>query len=728
MQLSSAQIYQTEYNFSSFIHIQTRRSSLILGVSEELLQLHYGASLESPENIFFDGIVTAGQEFTPAYSAFGAADHTAALRVTHADQSLATELVYQSHEETEEKRNQVLTTILLKDKILPFYVKLHYLAFYEEDVIQTWVTYEHQEVADVTLHEYPSIELSFSNRHQDYYLQTYQGLWEREHSLQDEKLTLGKKVLENRYGTWSSFGFNPSFMLSLDQESTETHGEVIAGALAWSGAWKISFDSSFGKLYHDCAERRQLSICAGINDLAADYKLSPNEVFETPKFIMTYSASGKGQASRHLHSWARQNALRDGDQERPILLNSWEGAYFSYDENKLLSMMDGLVKMGGEMFVLDDGWFGNGQHARNNAKAGLGDWQVNKEKLPRGLSFLAEEAQKRDLSFGIWVEPEMINPQSKTFEEHPDWAIQQKDRQNILYRNQLILDLSNPEVQEFVYNSVANILKESPKISYVKWDCNRSFTNLGSTYLSADKQTHLWKDYVDALYAIYQKLGENFPSVIFQACASGGGRIDYGILAYHHEFWTSDNTDALQRIFIQWGTNHIYPAIATAAHVSICPNHQTGRTLPLKFRFDVAMSGRLGLELSPDDMNDEEISFVNRAVKEYKVLRPIVQFGDLYRLSSPYESDYAILMYVSEDKERALFFAYKVSHHLGQLMPQIKFEGLCPTESYSLREVNRIRPSPWEGKIIDAQSLMNHGIKLNLTKEYDSCIIELAVE
>ena len=731
MKLNSTIIYNKVYSIVTVIEIKTDNTSLILGVNKEtgvLLQFHYGKSVSSLTDIIPQGNIPKGQEFTAAYSTFGGYDNTGALRVTHEDGSLSTELVYDSHSISDESENVVLTKVVLKDKHYPFYTELNYRAFKREDAIETWVNFHHSEAGAVVLNEYPSIELTLSKTHKDYYLTTFQGLWEREHSLQEEKLSLGKKIIDNRFGTWSSFGHNPSFMISLDDPSTETRGKVIAGALAWSGAWKMSFDYNQGKLHHDTTERRQLSITAGSESFAADYHLEPSQQFKTPKFIMTYSENGRGLASRNIHKWARKFNVRSPELERPILLNSWEGAFFSFDESTILKMMDRTADVGVEMFVLDDGWFGNGKFARNDSTAGLGDWEVNRKKLPRGLSFLANEAKNRGLKFGIWVEPEMVNPQSELFEKHPEWAIQQSNREEILYRSQLLLDMTNPEVQNHAYQSVANIIRSNPGISYVKWDCNRSFTNVGSTHLAKDRQTHIWVDYVNGLYAVYDRLTKEFPETIFQACASGGGRIDYGILKYNHEFWTSDNTDPMQRIYIQWGTSYLYPASAMAAHVSISPNHQTKRVTSIKFRFDVAMSGRLGLELNPDQVSEEEAEFSKKAVALYKQIRPIVQKGNLYRLVSPYEYDYSSLMYVSENSADAVLFAYNTNHRFGNNFYSIKLQGLNPASAYKVEEINKASKNHLNSlnDTYSGQFLMDQGITVDIDEEYDSLIVKIS--
>jgi len=723
MTFSAGDIYKVEYEFSEVISINTQNTSIVLGASDQLYEVYRGGRLEESDGIIPSGVVAGGEELALAYSAFGGNVHNAALRVTHADHALSTELAYESHSVERLDENRVQTLVVLKERLHSFWVTLHYLAYEKEDVVEQWVEIHHDESGLVTLHDYPSAEVTFANVTDDFYLTSFYGLWERESSLQEERLSMGNKVIETRYGTWSSFDYNPSFMLGMGGPAQEDSGEVLAGALAWSGAWKMSFDLGFGKLAHDVRERRSLTVCGGVNPYAAEYHLEAGVRFETPRMVLAYSVAGKGLASRNLHRWARKYGVRDGEKERPVLLNSWEGAYFDFDEAKLVSMMDGLAAMGGEMFVLDDGWFGNGENARNDANAGLGDWQVNREKLPRGLDFLVDSAHERGLKFGIWVEPEMVNRQSALFQNHPEWVIRQTKRHNTLYRNQLTLDLSNPEVQEFVYRSVADILSAHPGVSYVKWDCNRSFTNIGSDYLTSENQTHLWKDYVEGLYSVYRRLEKDFPEVMLQVCASGGGRIDFGALRHHHEFWASDNTDALQRIFIQWGIEHIYPAQACAAHVSMCPNHQTGRTLPLKYRFDVAMSARMGLELNPTDMNEEELAFVRSAVGEYKNIRTLVQHGDLYRLMSPYEGDVAALMYVLEG--RAVVFVYKIAHHLGQFMPTLKLKGLSGNTQYRLSEINQVDDrthGSFVGKTFSGEALMQKGLKVQLPRDYDSAV------
>ncbi|MCO4798453.1 MAG: alpha-galactosidase [Colwelliaceae bacterium] len=729
MKLNDKAIYSPEYNIEKIITIETKTAALVLAVCQEksLLTCHFGGKLDNPESYIATGKILKGEELPKSISAFGGSEHNATLRITHADQMISTELIYTTHVIKKIDNNRVETIITLKDKLHHLHVELHYLAYAAEDIIECWTVFENNEAGVITLHDYASFELAISNQTADYHMTSFFGLWEREASIQEEKLTFGIKTLENNFGTWSSFGFNPAFLLSTEGKSHEDFGEVISGAYAWTGSWKIDFNYNFNKLAHDSVQRQLLTVSATNQTVAADYHLNQGKSLTTPKFILNYSNQGTGKISRNFHQWSRQYNLRDGDSPRPIVLNSWEGAHFDYNEDVLIDMMDGLVKMGGEMFVLDDGWFGENEFARDSIYSGLGDWQVNRSKLPNGLEYLIEQAGKRDLAFGIWFEPEMVNPNSELFKQHPEWVIKQPERDNILYRQQLVLDLSNPLVQEHVYQSVANILEQHPGISYIKWDCNRSFTNFGSQFLSKNNQSHLWYDYVQGLYSVYHRIEKNFPKVILQVCASGGGRIDFGSLKYHHEFWASDNTDALQRVYIQWGLSHIYPAIACANHVSICPNHQTGRTLPLKFRFDVAMSGRLGLELKPSDLSETSLNFVQEAVKSYKLIREVVSKGDLYRIMSPYASDYSILSYLCEKKQKLVMFAYKLNHLLGQLMPTVKLKGISPSKSYLIEEINLRNNQPshclQNGVVMSGSDLISKGLRLNLNEEYDSAVI-----
>ena len=705
--------FAKEELFAQLIHIETEQNSLIFQITEnkKVFQSHYGNRIR-----FTQGLENMTVVFNEAYPSFGnGSSDEVALMATHDDGTMATDLFYVSHEQKTEGNLQT-TTIHLKDEKKEFFVDLHFNAYFKENVIEQWTSIHHNEDKEVTLSQFASSAIGF--KAPSYYLTHFFGSHQKEMIFTEEHLTNGVKTIETKRGVRTTEYENPSFMLSLNSTARENSGEVIAGALAWTGNFRLAFQV-------DDKERCQM--IAGMNPFASDYTIKQGEKFETPRMILTYSNEGKNRASINLHRWARKYNLRDGDKERLIVLNSWEGAYFTFDAARLKSMMDGAAEMGVEIFVLDDGWFGN-KYPRNNSRAGLGDWQVNQKKLPDGIEDLIDYAESTGMRFGIWVEPEMVNPKSELAEKHPDWIVQRmNDRKDLLERNQLLLDLSNPEVQEFVFNVVDNILSSHPRIAYIKWDANRHVQNFGSTYLK--NQSHFFIDYTKGLENVLKRLEEKYPTTIFQACASGGGRVDFGSMKYTHEFWASDDTDPFQRLFIQWGTNHFYPPIAMAAHVTKSPNHQTKRETSLKFRFDMAMGGRLGLELRPDDLNEKEVKFAKDAINLYKEIRPIVQFGDVYRLLSPYDKDgYAALNYVTENKDQALLMVYSHGHHRRYERNFVKMKGLKSDAIYQIKEINmeghRSRIS-FNEQLVSGEVLMNRGVWIDLRRPLQSAVFHL---
>ncbi len=520
-----------------------------------------------------------------------------ALKLTHDDGVQTTELIYAAHQVKNIDNNRIETVIQLKDPLYPVFVNLNFTAYQKENVICQSVSISHQEKNKLAVENIASAYLPL---HADsYYLTHFHGAWASEMQLVEEQLTPGVKRVESKKGIRTTQSENSSFLLSLNGPANEDRGEVYAGSLAWSGNYLVSFEIDECGLLH---------VMSGMNDFASTYNLEPGKTLQTPEMVWTYSSVGKGQVSRNLHDWSRNYALAHGDQELPIVLNSWEGAYFDFNEKTITDMIDDAAAFGVEMFVLDDGWFGN-KYPRNSDKVSLGDWQVNKKKLPRGIDYLAKYAVGKGLKFGIWIEPEMVSPKSELAEKHPEWVVKSGKRDIIPMRNQWLLDLSNPEVQDFVVKTFDEVIALSPDISYIKWDANRHVDNFGSDYLSKEDQTHFWIEYTKGLYSAYERIRTKHPDVLIQLCSSGGGRLDFGALKYHDEFWASDNTNSLDRIFIQYSTNLFFPAKATAAHVSTTPNHQTGMMAPLKFRFDVAMTGRLGMELQPKDLTGDELPF-----------------------------------------------------------------------------------------------------------------------
>lgn len=700
--------------------VSTPNTSLLIKATpgETVKIQYYGSKIENSD---IQGIYDAGMVFNAdSYPAFGLQTMgEKAIAATQPDGNMSLDLKIEQVKQYPTKDGEV-TEILLKDKVYPFEIKQYYKAYQGTDIISTWIEIMNNGKKSVTLYRFVSAYLPVQRG--DNWLTHFHGHWGAENMLEEEKLTNGQKVISNKDGMVNTETDNPSFMLSIDGKPQEEYGHILGGTLAWTGNYLLKMDITNTKL----------NIIAGINEENSHYKLESKETFKTPEFAMTYSTSGKGGVSRAFHRWARMYKLSHGNVERDILLNSWEGVYFKVNQEGMDQMMKSFSALGGELFVMDDGWFGC-KYSRDRGDSSLGDWTVNKKKLPLGIEGLIASAKKHKIKFGLWIEPEMSNTKSELFEKHPEWILQCKNRPLSTGRGgtQIVLDLTNPEVQDFVFSVIDNLMTHYPEIAYMKWDANSCMLDYGSPYLPKEKQSHLYIEYHRGLNKVLERIRAKYPQLILQACAGGGGRINYGILPYFDEFWTSDDTDALQRVYLQWGVSCFYPAIAMAAHVSADKNHQTGRYLPLKFRFDVAMSGRLGMEMQPEDMTEADKEFTQRAIQAYKGIRPIVQFGDLYRLISPYENKgVASLMYVAPEKDRAVFYAYKMNHFINMTIPNVKMNGLDPQKKYQLIDLTPLsknKPCSLHNKIISGKILMEKGIALQtlLKNEYSSIALEL---
>jgi alpha-galactosidase len=620
-----------------------------------------------------------------------------ALRVVHADGNTSTDLrVVETHQA------DGLTRIELKDLAYPFHVELSYRVRPGSSVIETWTEIWHEEEGPVTLEAFASSAPDFGTG--DWWLTQFRGDWNDEVHMEDERLGYGIKILDSKLGVRAHQFRSPWFILSKGGPAREREGEVFGGSLAWSGSFQFAFEK-------DPAGRLR-AIC-GINPYASAYHLAPGERFATPRMLWAYSDAGTRGLSHAFHDWSRRYCLREGDRPRSILLNNWEATFFDFDEAKIVSLFDGAKDLGMELFLLDDGWFGE-RYPRDADTQGLGDWTPDPKKLPHGVGALVEAAQARGLKFGIWLEPEMVNPKSALFEAHPNWAIRQPNRELDLQRHQLVLDLTNPEVKEYVYGLVDRTLSENPGIVYVKWDCNRYLTQPGSPYLPKDRQSHLWIDYVRNLYEVFDRLTAKHPHVEIMMCSGGGGRVDHGAMRFAHEFWPSDNTDPARRVFMQWGYSHFFPAIAVSAHVTEM-NHR-----PLKFAFDVAMSGRLGMDMDVDKLAADDRAYAASAIAAYKRIRDVVQLGAQYRLESPYAGPRSSLMYVHEG--RAVVFVYSLGASPSQ---PLVLEGLNPSVEYHIEEVN---PEPnaraWQGAASGA-TLASAGLEVPALGAYESRVFEL---
>jgi len=598
-----------------------------------------------------------------------------AIRITHGDGNTSLDLIYVSHRTEKQDDNVSITTVNLKDPVYPVDVTLYYKTYARENVMEQWSVIKNGEKKAITLHKYASANLYYIA--DDYFLTHFHGTWAQEMKPEETKLTSGIKVLDSKLGTRANLFQPPTFMISFDKPATEDEGKVLLGTLAWSGNFEVDLEVDS---YHN------LRLIAGINSHASEYVLKPGEEFKTPSFITTYSENGKGEASRNLHNWARKYRLLDGQGSRLTLLNNWEATYFDFDENKLAGLFRDGKKLGVDMFLLDDGWFAN-KYPRNSDRSGLGDWQENVKKLPHGLGYLLKEAKDAGIKFGIWLEPEMVNPKSELYEKHKDWVIRQPERPEHYFRNQLVLDLSNPDVQNFVFSVVDSLFIKNPDISFIKWDCNAVIYNAYSEYLknTNQPQSHLYVDYVKGLYKVLERVRAKYPKVPMMLCSGGGGRVDYEALKYFTEFWPSDDTDPLERVFMQWEYSYFYPAIATCNHIT------DWSKLPIKYRTDVAMMGKMGYDIVVSKLDEKELQFSQQALINYKSINDVVWHGDLYRLVNPYEKPFASLQFVNENKTSAVVFSYltnfRYSNTPASGLP-VRLKGLNPEKKYSIKEIN----------------------------------------
>ncbi len=654
-------------------------------------------ALPTPTGGRFD-LYPAYGENTPAEAAFSC---------RHADGNPTTALEITGSTQTAD-----LTTIHMKDPKYALTVDMFYRTRTGSDIIECWTEIHNQERGTVTLTQYASAVLPIRRGH--VWQSSLYGTWADEAQVHEEELIAGESVIRNNDGTRNAHTSHAEVMFSLDGRPQELTGTTIGAALVYSGNYKL-------KTITDDTEYHYY--IAGINEENSEYHLRRGESFTTPALALTLSREGMSGVSRNFHSWGRQYMLNNGDQDRMILLNSWEGVYFDINQERMDQMMADIADMGGELFVMDDGWFGT-KYKRNKDNAALGDWDVDTTKLPGGIEGLIASAKKHGIKFGIWLEPEMTNTESVLYEKHPDWVLRSMNRDLKPGRGgtQLVLDLCNPRVQDFVFDVVDRLMTRYPDIAYIKWDANMPVQDAGSSYLPAADQTHVYIAYHRGLENVLSRLRQKYPNLVIQDCASGGGRVNYGTLRWFDEFWTSDNTDALQRVYMQWGTSYFFPAIAMGSHISNAPNHQTFRTIPIKYRIDVAMSGRLGMEIQPAILTAEEKAQCKKAIAEYKEIRPVVQHGDIYRLQSPFEhKGLASLMYVSTDKQKAVWYWWKTETFVSQHLPVVKLAGLDPNRHYRVRELDRIDNEPLfcEGKTYSGQLLMEQGLDLPYTNKVD---------
>lgn len=703
-----AAIFALFVSLGSFAQtINTAGTSLVLEAEKgsQLRIRYYGALVSKPESL-----KDAGFRAFEAYPAFGLGSaKDFAVAVTQADGNLTLDLRVDSVEEGSWEGGK-LVTVTSKDPVYPITVRNFFKSYDAQDMIETWAEITNSGKKAATVTRYFSGVLPV--RGGDVWTSTLYGTWANEGRVCTEPLNRGYKVIKNLDGTRNSHTSHAEAMISLDGKPRENEGRVIGVALEWGGDYELIFKSS---------DDDYNMVYAGVCPENSDYVLEKGQSLVTPALAYTYSGEGLSGVSRNFHKWGRKYRLAHGDRERKVLLNSWEGVYFNINEPGMDQMMNDIASMGGELFVMDDGWFGD-KYPRLTDNSSLGDWVVDANKLPNGIGWLVQQAGAHGIHFGIWIEPEMTNNPSELYEKHPDWVLEAPNRQPVYGRGgtQLVLDMCNPAVQNFVFEVVDNLMKENPQIDYIKWDANMPVSSHGSKYLK--HQGHLNMAYWQGFASACDRIRAKYPDLTIQCCASGGGRANWGVLPWFDEFWVSDNTDALQRVYMQWGTSYFFPAIAMASHISATPNHTVFRTTALKYRIDVAMSGRLGMEIQPKNMTEEEKALCRNAIAQYKEIRPVVQFGDIYRLVSPYDNKgIASMMYVSEEKDKAVFYWWKLENMYDSHFPRVCMAGLDPCKQYRVKELNRVdlQPLQFEGKVFDGLFLMQNGLEIPYTNEVE---------
>jgi len=543
-----------------------------------------------------------------------------------------------------------------------------------------------------------------------YRLSYLSGRWGGETLLVREDVHPGVKVLESRRGVATSNQMNPWFAIDGPDRATEDRGRVWFGALAWSGSWRIAIEQT---------PQQQVRITGGYNTFDFAYPLKPGQSLATPAFYAGFTDRGFGEASRIVHRFERAVILprSSSTRLRPVLYNSWEATGFNVDEAGQKALADKAARLGVERFVMDDGWFG----ARSSSRAGLGDWTPNPKKFPNGLKPLIDYVRQRGMDFGLWVEPEMVNPDSDLYRAHPDWVINFPGRPRSEARNQLVLNFARDEVKEHIF-SVLDALVSQNDISFLKWDANRHFSEPGWPELPVAEQRTLWVEYTNHLYEIIDRLRAKHQALEIESCSSGGGRVDLGILGRTDQVWTSDNTDAFDRLLIQDGFSHAYTPKVMMAWVTDVPNFN-GRTTPLQFRFLVAMMGSLGIGANLNKWPDQDLAFATKMIAFYKSIRATVQEGDLYRLLPPGGRGATANQYVSADGSQAVVFAFLHAQQHGRPLPAIPLRGLDPRAVY--------RVKPLDGKVAEKLEtasgtyLLEHGLTFELKGDFDSTAVVL---
>lgn len=708
---------QFEEKSSSFI-LQTEKSTYIIQIQKQkyLSHIYWGGKILNPNveamvtevgRCSFSATTDGESQFTldampNEYPAYGNTDlRMPAYQVQLENGTRITDLAYDSYElvkgkpslkglpgvYTENDKEADTLLITLKDGLTGLKVVLSYTVMEGYDAVIRSAYFLNEGKTSLKLLRALSMSMDFD--HYNYDLITLSGSWARERHEVRRALVNGTQSIESRRGA-SGHSENP-FMALVAKNAEENRGEAYGFSLIYSGNFLASVEVD---------QYKTARVAMGINPFDFTWTLEPGEEFYTPEAVMVYSGEGIGEMSRTYHRLYRNRLARGKykNAERPVLINNWEATYFDFTEDKLRDLAREAAALGIELLVLDDGWFGK----RNSDTTSLGDWFVNKDKLPGGLGGLAKAVKEEGMKFGLWFEPEMVSPDSKLYQAHPNWCLHVPDRFRNLGRNQLILDFSRKDVQDAIIKMLSDVLG-SADISYVKWDMNRNMTDIGSDLLPAGRQMETAHRYILGVYRVMEEITASFPEVLFESCSGGGGRFDSGILYYMPQNWTSDDTDAVERLKIQYGTSLVYPVSAMTAHVSAVPNHQTGRMTSLEFRGDVAMAGNFGYELDATKLSSEEKETVKAQIVTYKRLRKLIQYGDFYRLLSPFKGNHTAWMFVSEDKKEAAVFFYRVMNTPNDALCRFPLAGLSEEFAYELEGTDRV---------ISGSQLLHYGLSV----------------
>ena len=679
--------------------LETARTAYALGIDSRAVpvQLYWGAKLGSaddylqpPEPVGYASFNGEGHLAREEYPGWNGINYTEpCLKLSFADGVRDVLLRFETASFTGEQ-----LTVVLRDEVYPLEVRLQYRVHPAEDLIERWAEVYNRGQQAVQLERVFSAQLHFPEWDQPYRLTHLTGRWNDEFHLRRDRLTHGVKVLESRRMT-TSHHHNPWFALDCG-EAVEDRGDVWFGCLAWSGNWKLTAEVT------DFLSTR---INLGLNDWDFIWQLQPGEMLTTPAVLAGFTSDGFGAASRRLHDYIRRHVLPHGECLHDVLYNSWEATLFDVDEASQSGLAELAAAMGVELFVMDDGWF----HGRNNDRAGLGDWWPDVQKFPAGLNSLIQKVNGLGMKFGLWVEPEMVNPDSDLYRAHPDWVLHFPTRGRTLARNQLMLNLARSDVQDHLIGLLDRLLGEH-NIAFIKWDMNRNASEPGWPDAPRDAR-EVWLRYVQGLYRVWGELQKRHPQVIFQSCSGGGGRADLGILRFADQIWPSDNTGAAARLNIQQGFSQVFPANVMEAWLT---DADRGR-LPLSFRFHVSMCGALGVGGNLTAWSAEERLEAAHWIAVYKTIRSIVQLGDQYRLRLPQDGVFSAVQYMDKEQRKGVLFAFRTHLPEPADLPPLYLRGLDPQAFYRVEGCNGTR---------SGRAWMNHGLKLDL-KDFQSALRQI---